>query len=176
MDTDDQDDLIHSLQEDARKQSELFQKAFAAVGGFAMVTSLLVYPFLCHDECSKRLASCWTHAIVSCGTHGLSIRLSRSMNYPRQHSDAEEDDYGPSPLFVAFWKTPLFAAAIALHILPLVLWVVGVFDQDVEHFHLGLVFGNVVTLLGSSILLWDVYSTRRALSELNGAKYEHKSL
>jgi len=140
-----------------------------------MMISLFVYPFLCHDECSQRLVSCWTHAMFSCGTHGLSIRLSRSMNLQETKKDKEGMEYDPSPS-VAFWTTDLFHVGVALNILPLVLWVVGLFHQDVEHFHLGLALGNVVTFLGSSILLWDVHSTRHALADMNGAKYEHKSL
>jgi hypothetical protein len=192
MDTDEQDELIRSMEEDAQKQSQLFQTAFSLVGGFAMVTSLFVYPFVCHDECSQRLLSCWTHAIISSGTHGLSIKISRSMNrcYPRRSADdadnGGDDDvnsnYDKDPLIpippppFSFAKSTLFGILVLLHVAPLLLWVMGGFDQDVEHFHLGLLLGNLVTLLGSFLLLWDLQSTRQALSDLNGAKYEHKSL
>jgi hypothetical protein len=184
MDTDEQEELIRFMQEDAQKQSQLFQTAFSLVGGFAMVISLFVYPFLCHDECSQRLFSCWAHAIVSCGTHGLSIKLSRSMNPRYPTSGMEDDDDGGGgrknddlliPPF-SLVKSTLFGILVVVHVLPLLLWVMGIFDKDVEHFHLGLVLGNVVTLLGSFLLLWDAQSTREALSDLDGAKYEHKSL
>ncbi len=188
IDTDDQELLIRSLEEEAHQQSQLFQKAFAAVGGFAMVISLLVYPFLCHEECSQRLISCWTHAIVSCVTHGLSIQCSRCRNRKDNCDEDEQDDddknnksdeddgIDPMILAISIWKTKLFQGAVVLNLLPLLLWIVGFFDQDLEHFHLGLVLGNVVTLVGAFLLLWDVQSTRQALDELNGAKYEHKSL
>lgn len=177
LDSDDQEALIRSLEVDARKQSKLFQEAFTAIGCFAMFMTLFVYPFLCFDECSKRLVSCWTHAIVSCGTHVVSIVLSRSMNNPDDKLDDQHDTHYDSPLPTsAFWTTPLFGLAVCLHILPLFLWVYGAFDQDIEHFHVGLVIGNIVTLSGASILLWDVHSTRQAIADLHGAKYEHKSL
>lgn len=178
LDTDDQEELIRTMEEEAKKQSQLFQTAFSLVGGFAMVVSLFVYPFLCHDECSQRLFSCWTHAIVSCGTHGLSVKVSRSTNrYPNGVDHIEDDindDAGPAPIFPSL--PSLFGILVVLHVLPLVLWVLGAFDRDVEHFHLGLVLGNLVTLLGSFLLYWDAQSTQQALNDLHGAKYEHKSL
>lgn len=178
IDTEDQEELIQSLKKEAQQQSELFQKVFAVVSVFAMVVSLFVYPFLCYDECSQRLVSCWTHALVSCMMHGLSIYCSRRKNtsIPSNSTSTSDTTTDPIVLCESVWKIKQFQIAAVLNVSPLLLWVVGVFDQDVEHFHLGLVLGNVVTLVGAFLMVWDTQSTQQALNELNGAKYEHKTL
>ena len=53
---------------------------------------------------------------------------------------------------------------------------IGSFDGDTEHFHVGLTLGNLVSMVGALTLLWDAYMTREAFADLIGAKYEHKSL
>lgn len=162
LDTDDQEEMIRQLERDAQKQSRFFQSFFSVVGGFGMVVSLFIYPILCQEECSQRIVPCWAHALVSSGAHGLSIKLSQAkMNY--------EEPRLP-------FSSGFFGILIILHVVPPLLWVIGVFDQDVEHFHLGLALGNLVTLVGALLLLWDEQSTRKALNDLNGAKYEHKTL
>lgn len=175
LDTDDQEDVIHSLQEQSYRQSKQFQTLFFGVGVFAMIISL-VYPFLCHDECSSRLFSCWSHTLVSCGSHVLSIKLSRSLQYLEDENGELRPLADPMLPPHSVLASPTFLAAAGANLVPLVLWISGAFDQDIDHFHIGLVMGNMVTLVGSIIVLWDWYSTRQALAELNGAKYEHKSL
>jgi hypothetical protein len=65
---------------------------------------------------------------------------------------------------------------VLLVVIPVILWLTGKFADDIEHFHVGLVVGNLVTFVGSMMLRWDVRSTTRFLEDLHGAKYEHKSL
>lgn len=171
MDTDDQESVIQALQEQAQEQVQLFQKAFAIVGVLAIVITLFVYPFLCYDECSQQPWSCGTHALVSSLSHGLAIYGSRFPNIPPR---PEETLLLLLP--VSILKTTPFLLATILNVLPIIFWVGGAFHLDVEHFHLGLVVGNILTLLGSFLLVWDAQSTQQALDELYGAKYEHKSL
>lgn len=170
MDTDDQEDLIQSLQEQAQEQVQLFQKAFLVVGVLAIVITLFVYPFLCYEECSLRRLSCGTHAIFSSISHGLMIYSSQYLRLQSPHNDAL------LVLPVSILKSTPFLLATILNVIPIISWVTGAFHLDVEHFHLGLVVGNVLTLLGSFLLVWDAQSTQQALDELYGAKYEHKSL
>lgn len=160
LDSDDQNALVASLEAEYRSQAKQFQLAFGLVGGFAMAASLL-YPFLCEEECSTRLLACWTHTAVAVVAHGLSILLSRI----EQHGSSQTTR-----------SMALLVGASSLTLVPVLLWVAGFFHDDIEHFHLGLVLGNAVTLTGSMLLRWDAHSTRIALEDLNGAKYEHKSL
>ena len=170
MDTEDQDNLIQSLQEQAQEQVQLFQKAFVVVGFLAMVITLFVYPFLCYEECSQRQWSCGTHAVFSSISHGLTIYGSQSQSLKSPHDDAL------LLLPVSILKSTPFLLAAILTLMPVFFWVGGAFHLDVEHFHLGLVVGNILTLLGSFLLVWDGQSTQQALDELYGAKYEHKTL
>jgi hypothetical protein len=175
LDTADQDELIETLDAESRSQSKRFQTAFAVVAIFAMAISLFVYPFLCHDECSTRPILCWSHAILSCGSHALSIKLSLAMNVlvdPHGHLKPSDPMFPPR----AVLESPMFVLGAVAHVVPVLLWVLGTFHQDMEHFHIGLTLGNLVTLLGALTILWDTYTTRQALDDLYGAKYEHKSL
>jgi hypothetical protein len=175
LDTDDQEAFIQSMEAESRRQSKFFQTAFLGVGVFAMVVSLFVYPLLCQDECSSRVLSCCAHAIASCGTHGFSIKISRSLNsLVDELGDSKPSDPMLPPRAVI--ESPIFLLWSVANLLPFVLWVVGVFDRDVEHFHIGLALGNLVTSMGALSLLWDTYTTRQAFADLHGAKYEHKSL
>ena len=175
LDTDDQEELIKSLVAQSQRQAKFFQTVFAGVGFFAMVISLFFYPFICRDECSSRPISCWTHAFISCGTHAVSIKMSQSLNmlvYGHGETQASDPMLPPRALFQSW----VFLVWVAVHLLPLLLWVIGSFDGDTEHFHVGLTLGNLVSMVGALTLLWDAYTTREAFADLIGAKYEHKSL
>jgi hypothetical protein len=156
MDIDDQDLLVHSLEDQAFQQTKDFQRYFGLVVGFAVLVSL-VYPLLCQEECSTQWAACWIHAAVSSLTHALSILLSRKD--PPSSRDL-----------------PLLLATSVPTVIAVLLWLAGKFAEDIEVFHLGLILGNIVSFMGSLLLRWDIQSTKTALEELHGAKYEHKSL
>jgi TRAP-type uncharacterized transport system fused permease subunit len=155
MDKDDQDALVESMEDEAWQQTKQFQRFFGFVGGFAVLVSL-AYPLLCQEECSVRWTTCWIHSIVSSVNHVCAILLSRR--------NQRSQDF------------QLLVATIFLVAAPSALWVFGNFAEDVEHFHVGLLVGNLVTFLGALLLRWDIESTSKALDDLNGAKYEHKSL
>ena len=175
LDTDDQEELIQCLKAQSQRQAKFFQTAFAGVGIVAMVISLFLYPFFCRDECSTRPLSCWTHAFISCGTHTVSIKMSRSLTVlVNGHGDTQASDPMLPPR--ALFQSHVFLLWVAAHVIPLFLWVIGSFDGDTEHFHIGLTLGNLVSMVGALTLLWDAYTTREAFTDLCGAKYEHKSL
>lgn len=167
LDTDDQDALVESLAYESKAQAQQFQKLFGLVGLFAIFVSL-GYPFLCQEECSVRAFSCWFHVLSSCGTHGLSIWLSR-VDLEALWSTEETGRVQMFPPIATLF-------GILVNLVPIVFWVGGIFHADVEHFHVGLGLGNVVTFTGSLLLRWDAVSTYAALEDLDGAKYEHKSL
>jgi hypothetical protein len=127
---------------------------FRVVVGFAVVVSLF-YPLLCQDECSRPSGNwlvCWTHALYSALNHVLVIVLVTKQNI--------------MPFLAVGTLVPL-----------VVVWRLGFFSEDhIDHFHIGLIIGNVVTLLGSFLLRWDAQSARNALMELNASKYRHKGL
>jgi hypothetical protein len=155
LDEDDQEQLLQSLEQEVAKQARQFQKLFALVGGFAFLVSLF-YPFLCATECSSKwIIICWTHAVYSATMHGIVILISRDL---RQQS-----------------RQAIYCLSILI-IIPIILWILGKFADDIEHFHLGLMIGNIVTFVGWLLLRWDARSSGKALDDLNSAKYEHKSL
>jgi len=175
LDTDDQEELIKGLEAQSQRQAKFFQTAFAGVGVFAMVISLFFYPFFCLDECSTRPISCWTHAFISCGTHAVSIKMSQSLSMlVNEHGEIQASDPMLPPR--ALFQSWVFWVWVAVHLVPLLLWVIGSFDGDAEHLHIGLILGNLVSMVGALTLLWDAYTTREAFADLIGAKYEHKSL
>jgi len=184
LDTQDQEQFIQKMEEESRRQSQLFQTIFEYVGVFAMIMSLVFYPFVCQEECSIRFGSCLIHAIVSCGTHALSIKISRSMTKSMNgHGNSHESEsrLPQSATAVAgLGTTPILLLLVVVwvvaHLAPLLLWVFGSFHEDLEHFHIGLTIGNFVTMMGTVILLWDAHTTCEAFTDLYGAKYEHKSL
>jgi hypothetical protein len=155
LDEDDQEQLLQSLEQEVAKQTRQFQKLFALVGGFALLVSLF-YPFLCATECSSQWIICWTHAVYSATMHGMVILISRDL---RQQA-----------------RQALIYCLAILIIIPIILWILGKFADDIEHFHLGLMIGNIVTFVGWLLLRWDARSSGKALDDLNSAKYEHKSL
>ena len=159
LDKDDQDALVESLEVEALAQNRQFQTYFGIVGGFAALISL-IYPLLCQQECSSQWFTCWFHALVSLFAHLGAIYLSRT---------------DPSSLRA---QQPLAVVALTtvVIVIPILLWIMGFFSEDIEHFHIGLTIGNLVTFVGTMLLRWDVYSTTKALEDLHGAKYEHKSL
>ena len=155
IDRDDQDELVASLEDEATYQTKQFQKYFGFIGAFALLASLL-YPLLCQEECSSRWIPCWMHATSSSVAHGLAIHQSRN--------DIQSQ----------FSKWQLLA--LLLVGTPFSLWLLGKFPDDIEHFHLGLIIGNVVTFVGTMILRWDTLSTKKAIEDLHGEKYAYKTL
>ena len=158
LDEQDQQQLIESLEQEAAQQTRQFQLFFSIVGSFAILVALS-YPFLCPTECSTKWISCGIHSLYSAINHGLMIlSVSRDDINSRAHGR---------------W----FYALSLYTIIPFAIWLLlANFDLDREHFHLGLIIGNVVTWIGCVLLRWDTTSTRRALDDLHAAKYEHKSL
>jgi hypothetical protein len=154
LDQDDQDTLVDSLAQEVAHQTQQFQNMFRMVVGFAVVVSLF-YPLLCQDECSSSqywVVKCWTHALYSALNHALVIVLVTNKQ-------------NMMPFLAAGTLVPL-----------VVVWMLGFFSEDIDHFHIGLIIGNVVTLLGSFLLRWDAQSTRNGLVELDASKYRHKAL
>jgi hypothetical protein len=152
LDQDDQDELVDSLAQEITHQTQQFQNMFRVIAGCAVVVSLL-YPLLCQDECSSQWLVCWTHAVYSALNHVVVVIVLVT----------EKKNIMP------------FLAAGTL-VVPLVVWMLGFFSKDIDHFHMGLIIGNVVTLFGSFLLRWDAQSTQNALQELDASKYRHKAL
>lgn len=174
LDTDDQTALIATLADEAQRHLKQFRLAFGLVGGFAAIVSLM-YPLLNPEECSVRLFPCWFHSIGAAVIHSLSVALSQfqtpDISSPLYHTTTISQPNKGSRLLHIF-----LGGTTMLHVLPPLLWWIGMLDNGAEHFHLGLWLGNVVTFLGALLLRWDASSTKRALEDLNDAKYEHKSL
>ena len=175
MDTDDQDALVESLELDAIQQTKDFSNYFGFVVGFAVLASL-VYPLLCHEQCFPRMWTCGCHAMVSSATHVGAIWLSSSSSSSSSSLEPPFQQPQRQTTITTTTTTIISLTVCGLIGIPLLFWGMGNFADDMEHFHIGLIVGNIVTLVGSVLLRWDAWSTKRALEELHGAKYEHKSL
>lgn len=155
MDEDDQSELVEEIFLEAEAQMRRFQSYFKCIGVGAM-TIALVDPFLCQEECEQQIASCWTHSIFSSILHVAAVALARNQN--------DEQDFR--------WFLTLFG----LVVLPMILWIMDLFHEDVEHFHIGLLVSNMVTFAGCILLRWDDQSTSTAINDLDDLKYAHKTL
>ena len=153
MDSDDQNVLVETLEKEAAEAMMRIRFFFVSIGYFAIAASL-VLPFLCQEECSAQSLSCWGHSIYSSILHLMSISLAK-----KQASDFN-----------------LFMVTFILASLPMIVWLMGKFEYDIEHFHLGLTLANMTTLTGCMLLRWDDSETAKSLEELNELKYTHKSL
>ena len=72
------------------------------------------------------------------------------------------------------WKDMV---SLACQVTPWIIWFFGSsFAHDEDHFHLGLMIGNIVTILGSLLIRWDMESTNKALKDLDDARYKHKAI
>jgi hypothetical protein len=176
MDEDDQNALVQSYHAQAAAQSQFFQKVFGyGIGGLAMVLSLAL-PVLCPEECAVLGArSCWGHAVYACVVHAWSVHpfLFRPPQTP-----APSIDDKAALLALSTNNDPGYFVVVGmtLQLIPLIMWLAGFFNHDEDHFHLGLMIGDVVTFGGAWLIRWDMQSTDRLLLDLNNAKYEHKSL
>jgi len=157
LDSDDQDELLESLEIEAAEAIRRFRLYFVLVACFAIFLSLIL-PLLCQEECSEQALFCWTHSIYASILHGLSIFLAKNAG-KRSNQDFH-------------W----FVLTFVLVSIPMLVWTLGKIKDDIEHFHLGLALGNMTTLSGCMFLRWDDQSTAKSLQELHGLKYEHKSL
>jgi hypothetical protein len=169
MDEDEQRELVQRLRTEAAKQSKFFQQLFGfGIGGFATILSLL-FPMLCPDECHNE-QSCWVHSVYSSLVHIYTVYPF----IPTSKLTSSATSASARRTFRSRWKD---VCGMMLHIIPFVLWCTGLaFNHDIDHFHLGLIIGNLVTYLGSWLVYWDMQSTNNALQELDDAQYRHKSL
>jgi hypothetical protein len=156
MDEDDQRAIMESLHAEAIAQSRFFQHLFGyGIGGVAMIISFC-FPLLCPDECyHERL--CWLHATFSSAVHAWTVH----------------------PFILHLTELPQWKGVVGLafQIVPWLIWLFGTtFSHDADHFHLGLMIGNLVTYSGSFLIHWDMQSTNMALRELDDAQYRHKAL
>ena len=160
MDEDDQIEFIKSLEKEAADQTHFFQAVFGfGIGGMAIIFSL-IFPLLCPDECNvdrETAIACWSHSVFSSGGHAWSV-------YPFVFRRSLSTG------------SPPIAIDVALQAIPIVLWFIGFFSKDEDHFHLALLMGNIVTFLGARMIHWDIQSTKRSLENLDAARYSHKSL
>jgi hypothetical protein len=156
LDEDEQKALVESLHAEAAAQSRFFQQLFGyGIGGFAMIFSLC-FPLLCPDECRQEQL-CWVHAVYASLVHAWTVH----------------------PFILPSSKMQLWKAMVSLmaQAMPWIIWIFGTaFSHDDDHFHLGLMIGNLVTYLGAFVIHWDMKSTNKALKELDDAQYKHKEL
>lgn len=172
MDEDDQKALVENIRKEATAQSRFFQLLFGyGVGGFGVALSL-VLPLLCDEECKDAKLECWCHALFSFLLHVWSVYPFVVKTSFSDASSLSPMDYSTS-LMEARWKQ---VVGLALQMLPVVLWLGGGMGDDPAYFHLVLLIGNVISYLGSRVILWDIHSTNRALADLEGSQYRHKSL
>lgn len=160
LDEDEQRELVQSLHIQAVEQSRFFQKAFGyGIGGFAMIFSLC-FPFLCPDEC-RHESTCWVHAVFASAVHAWTVHSFVLPSSSAAASPSRSKD----------------VVSLALQVIPWLIWVFGSsFAHDEDHFHLGLIIGNLVTYLGAFLIRWDMESTNKALQDLDAAQYRHKAL
>jgi hypothetical protein len=155
MDEDDQTALVEALEKEAAEQLKTFQLYFSCIGYFAMVLSL-VFPLLCQEECSYQMTSCWTHALYSAMVHGLSLFLARNNSQSQGLR----------------W----FVLTFLLVAIPMFIWMMAAFNEDIEHFHIGLILSTMTTFGGCMLLRWDDNSTSTSINDLKGLKYAQKTL
>lgn len=156
LDEDEQKALVERLHAEGAAQSRFFQQLFGyGIGGFASIFSIC-FPLLCPDEC-RREQLCWVHALYSCLVHVWTV-------HPFIFSSATTKQ----------WKDVF---SLIVQVLPWLIWIFGTaFSHDEDHFHLGLLIGNLVTYLGAFVIRWDMQSTNKALKQLHDAQYRHKAL
>jgi len=165
IDEDDQKELVEALHREAYIQSIFFQNIFCfGIGGLAIIFSLilpLLYPGeYANDRSTAGSIICYSHAVYSSLTHAWTIHP-----FILKTSQAT----GVS-------KIPTDVVGIVLQAIPIVLWLTGFLTQDEDHIHLALLIGNVVTIIGAHLIYWDMHSTRKAIKELDNARYKHKTL
>lgn len=155
LDEDDQNELIEEIQREAEAQMKQFQRYFTFIGAIAIGIAL-ADPLLCQEECEKQTVACWMHSIFSAIMHGAAVALARNK---RNEQDLH-------------WFLTLFA----LVVLPMLCWMMDLFHEDIEHFHIGLLLSNMVTFVGCMLLRWDDNSTTNSINDLHSLKYAYKSL
>ena len=153
MDSDDQNLLVETLEKEAAEAMMRFRFFFVGIGYFAIAISL-VLPLLCQEECRSQTLVCWVHSLYSSVLHGMSIFLAKNHG----------NDFS------------LFVVTFILASIPMIVWLIGRFEYDLEHFHLGLALANMTTLSGCMLLRWDDKVTKKLIEELNEMKYSHKTL
>lgn len=158
LDRDDQDVIVKSIEDEALEQTRRFRTFFWYIGAFALLGSI-AYPFLSYEECSTQWPVCFSHSFLSVVAHGCSIALGQQ--------DDSSSPYSAS----TFGKVCL--ALIGSTIL---FWTSGATKEEADHYHLSLIFGNIVTFLGAALLRWDMENTLKDIRELDSAKYDHKTL
>lgn len=155
MDEDDQNELVEAIRLEAEQQTKNFRRYFTYIGAGAIVIAISD-PFICQEECAQQLTSCWTHSIFSAIFHGVAVVLAR------RASNGQD--------FHWFLLTFAFVA------IPMILWIMGLFHEDIEHLHIGLLLSNMITFSGCLLLRWDDHSTSIAIGDLHDSKYGHKTL
>lgn len=177
MDEDDQRALVESHHKEAAAQGRFFQAAFGyGIGSFAVAMSAFL-PLLCREECAASGAvPCWGHAAYSCLAHAWAVWPFIFCRPKQQEGGASAAAGNLPPPSSARDPDRHLAVGLALQLVPPVLWLAGAFDRDEDHFHLGLMIGNLVTYGGAWLILWDARCTDRLLRDLRDAQYKHKSL
>jgi len=184
MDEDDQRELVETLQREAAAQTRFFQKVFGyGIGGMAMVLSL-VFPLLCPDECGvdrETARACWIHSVLSFAVHARTLlpflsEPSASKLVSTSKATSKATSTATSTATATSFTIP-DAVDVLSQAVPILIWWGGLFStHDEDHFHLALLIGNFVTFVGARLMHWDMRATERALEDLDGARYKHKSL
>ncbi len=166
LDEDEQKELVENLHAEAFAQSRFFQKLFGyGIGGFAAILSL-TFPLLCPDECYHE-STCWFHAVYASAVHCWAVHPFVVGSFASTNTYLVSG-IGPR------WKSYV---SLTFQFAPWMIWLFGTsFAQDQDHFHVGLMIGNLVTFLGGFLIYWDMQSTNKALKDVKDAQYKHKAL
>jgi hypothetical protein len=141
---------------------------------------------------------CWIHSLYSVTCHGLVIYLTvLLMSVPslplvrvgEEETPITSSNSNSNNKLQTSNHRPMTLLAAIVTFGPVALWRMkwwessdknvfysSIVGEEEEHFHLGLMIGNIVTFLGLLVLRWDALSTRLALQELDAAQYKHKAL
>lgn len=183
LDSDDQDALVSSLENEIIGQARQFDTYFRIVVVFAIIVSLIIYPFLiCREECSMHVQSCAVHSVISSVIHGLcfyntndKITAMMATTVKRFGTSAAQSKEDNNNNIV--WDYVWHVGMLLLVLLPIIMWLYnGFYESDIEHFHLGLIAGNVTIYCGALLIRWNNNSLSSELQELYKAKYDYKSL
>mmetsp|Transcript_2494 Transcript_2494/g.5434 ORF Transcript_2494/g.5434 Transcript_2494/m.5434 type:complete len:207 (+) Transcript_2494:97-717(+) len=167
MDEDDQKALIEKLRNQAMNQQVFFQQLFGyGVGGFGVVLSLAL-PIICQEECQFMQIECWSHSFISLGLHILAVYPFVVGTTPTPTTTARDNHAR---------KFQQKMIGVVSQLLPFIVWLLGWFGDDRDHFHLSLLIGNAITFFGHHFIMWDIESTNKAICDLEKAQYNHKSL
>ena len=154
MDEDEQDELVASLEKEGNQQIQFMNKMFTAVCFMAMGITVLLVAF--HGGGLRQ----FTHALYSAGVHWLA----------RTHAMVSSG---------ALQSSNTFVLLILLVLAPLYIlasFTTSMNEDGTSTLHWCIALANLLVAICSILLRMESVSTIQSLEQLQGSKYQYKSL